>query len=36
MDAILAFVQRLLAFLHEGKAAKIIGIIRDFFAGKII
>ncbi len=35
MDAILAFVQRLLSFLHEGKAAKIIEIIRDFLGGKI-
>lgn len=30
MDRILEFVQTLLSFLHEGKAAKIIEIIRDF------
>ncbi len=30
MDTILAFVQNLLSFLHEGKAAQIIAIIRDF------
>ena len=32
MDKILAFVQELLSFLGEGKAAKIIEIIKDFFA----
>ncbi len=32
MDAILAFVQTLLSFLKEGKAAQIIAIIRDFLA----
>ena len=32
MDTILAFVQRLLSFLKEGKAAEIIGIIRDFLS----
>jgi len=35
MDKILGFVQNLLSFLKEGKAAGIIAIIRDFFA-KII
>ena len=34
MDAILGFVQTLLSYLREGKAAGIIAIIRDFF-GKI-
>ncbi len=33
MDKILAFVQKLLSYLKEGKAAQIIAIIRDFFAG---
>ena len=32
MDAILAFVEQLLSFLREGKAAHIIAIIRDFLA----
>ncbi len=32
MDTILAFVERLLSYLKEGKAAGIIAIIRDFFA----
>lgn len=32
MDTILAFVEELLSFLKEGKAAKIISIIRDFLA----
>ena len=32
MDKVLAFVQELLSFLGEGKAAKIIGIIKDFLA----
>ena len=32
MDAILGFVQNLLSYLKEGKAADIINIIRDFFA----
>ena len=30
MDRILGFVQTLLSFLNEGKAAKIIEIIRKF------
>ncbi len=30
MDAILAFVEKLLAYVKEGKAAGIIAIIRDF------
>ena len=32
MDTILAFVQKLLSFLKEGKAAEIIAIIREFLA----
>ena len=32
MDTILGFVQKLLSYLKEGKAAGIIAIIRDFFA----
>ena len=32
MDTILAFVQELLSFLREGKAAQIIAIVRDFIA----
>ena len=32
MDTILAFVQQLLSFLKEGKAAEIIAIIREFLA----
>lgn len=32
MDTILAFVETLLSFLREGKAAKIIAIIRDFIS----
>lgn len=35
MDQILAFVQKLLAYLKEGKAADIINIIRDFI-GKFL
>ena len=30
MDTILAFVEKLLSYLKEGKAAGIIAIIRDF------
>lgn len=30
MDKILEFVQKLLAYLREGKAADIINMIRDF------
>lgn len=32
MEAILAFVEQLLSFLGEGKAAGIIEIIKEFFA----
>lgn len=32
MDTILGFVQNLLSYLKEGKAAEIIAIVRDFFA----
>lgn len=32
VEKILAMVQELLKFLGEGKAAKIIGIIKDFLA----
>ncbi len=29
MDQILAFVEELLAFLNEGKAAEIVGMVKD-------
>lgn len=35
MDTILGFVQNLLSFLKEGKAAQIIAIVRDFI-GKFL
>lgn len=35
MDTILGFVEKLLSFLKEGKAAGIIAIIRDFI-GKFL
>lgn len=35
MEAILAFVQELLVFLQEGKAAEIIGMISDFIASLV-
>lgn len=35
MDTILAFVEKLLAYLKEGKAADIIAIVRDFI-GKFL
>lgn len=33
MEAILAMVEKILAFLNEFEAAGIISIIKDFFAG---